>query len=882
MRPVADLIESLGAKPLRKLVKKMSKDAHFGFSDLKEALDWSTEDATRVVWALHEQGVVDLGAQPALLDQLSEHPELAPAQTLADVLGRMTDPHASNDDSGGEDEDEDDEGYGDEDEGYGDEDEDYGDDDYYDYEDDDGGGEDDEEDEDEEDEEDEEDGEDPYWKDEDEDERDPSLWPSGIDSLVLTVSQREPEPFASREPDFAEPIRLAMAFVHLRQGRSISEELRATLLDHMARWHVNDGLPTELTTIVDGEPTEVKLCEGYDWSQPTPHFDALVEALGGPAAWAQAMLVHAFRKSWRLAARRSRPAVLAASVEQLPRLLVAYDSGASQYREGYEVLVTLRDDPPQALLAAARRVDTKGTEAAVADMFRVAAILAFERAGEPIDPEADELLTLQGVYFEEYGDTRGYVGLEHVHAALRALGPERARAVLERVLGREPYYATYAVPALAVLPEPELIERAVEVVVPFIDHPTGHGVSGWAEVGPAALPALVRAFDALPTPQDDKGVKRRDALRVAILGVLARARQEDPSQGEAEDRFLLPGDGFADQYVFDMALRTLTPLLQRLPEERAARVLQAYVEAGSPHLERGLVLLAARPVPSVLGPAFRALAVGVGGLSEEGRVRSALAGLQSVALERIDEILPHATPPLVRLLTNAWGEHVLSRFADRLPKAESSVQRLQRLAKDLPGPHTRIYVVERDEERDASTSLGRVGDVALGIGEERWPTHGDEAEPMEHVITLDLRQMPHLRGSFEDDVVGVAVFVSSRRDNEAYEPHNDEVAIVRIKESDLELGEHDPRGENSCIALRVTGVDVPAATFGGRDESLAPLRRAIYQLGGRAGGSPLWLQEDEDPGSEFLMQLDESLVDINLGDSGILYLFEDTAFWQCH
>ena len=74
MRPVADLIESLGAKPLRKLVKKMSKDAHFGFSDLKEALDWSTEDATRVVWALHEQGVVDLGAQPALLDQLSEHP----------------------------------------------------------------------------------------------------------------------------------------------------------------------------------------------------------------------------------------------------------------------------------------------------------------------------------------------------------------------------------------------------------------------------------------------------------------------------------------------------------------------------------------------------------------------------------------------------------------------------------------------------------------------------------------------------------------------------------------------------------------------------------------------------------------------------------------
>lgn len=30
------------------------------------------------------------------------------------------------------------------------------------------------------------------------------------------------------------------------------------------------------------------------------------------------------------------------------------------------------------------------------------------------------------------------------------------------------------------------------------------------------------------------------------------------------------------------------------------------------------------------------------------------------------------------------------------------------------------------------------------------------------------------------------------------------------------------------------------------------------------------------------MQFDESFVDINLGDMGIMYVFADGGFWQCH
>ncbi len=49
----------------------------------------------------------------------------------------------------------------------------------------------------------------------------------------------------------------------------------------------------------------------------------------------------------------------------------------------------------------------------------------------------------------------------------------------------------------------------------------------------------------------------------------------------------------------------------------------------------------------------------------------------------------------------------------------------------------------------------------------------------------------------------------------------------------------------------------------------------------RVFGPPLWLQDDEG-GDGFVMQLDEGLVDVNLGDGGIMYAFADDAFWQCH
>ena len=62
---------------------------------------------------------------------------------------------------------------------------------------------------------------------------------------------------------------------------------------------------------------------------------------------------------------------------------------------------------------------------------------------------------------------------------------------------------------------------------------------------------------------------------------------------------------------------------------------------------------------------------------------------------------------------------------------------------------------------------------------------------------------------------------------------------------------------------------------------LQDLHTVIYQLPIRIGGNPIWLQENEGA-TGFIMQFDEEFVSMNMGDSGVMYLYEANGFWQCY
>ena len=92
-----------------------------------------------------------------------------------------------------------------------------------------------------------------------------------------------------------------------------------------------------------------------------------------------------------------------------------------------------------------------------------------------------------------------------------------------------------------------------------------------------------------------------------------------------------------------------------------------------------------------------------------------------------------------------------------------------------------------------------------------------------------------------------------------------------------ELDSYDDEGDDGDDE----SADAASGEGGASRGALKELRSAIYNLPGRVGGEPLWLQSEEDGGS-FLFQFDEALVPMNLGDCGIMYVFDDTAYWQCH
>lgn len=204
--------------------------------------------------------------------------------------------------------------------------------------------------------------------------------------------------------------------------------------------------------------------------------------------------------------------------------------------------------------------------------------------------------------------------------------------------------------------------------------------------------------------------------------------------------------------------------------------------------------------------------------------------------------------------------------------------------------------------------ISRVGGLPIGVDATAWPRR--DGAPMVHVLTVDLEQHPFYQ---PDGVRALALFISSPRDHEAYQPRNDYTRVVLLSEADLKKGEPAwPEGLDRSEALQ-------AGTL--RYEDAPTLTAEELYKHSYLGFLPQWLQgddagefgefgpddeydgdEDEYDGDEdgeddeddegdvrpgapqnFVMQFDEGLIPgINLGDAGIMYVYAETAWFQCH
>lgn len=212
------------------------------------------------------------------------------------------------------------------------------------------------------------------------------------------------------------------------------------------------------------------------------------------------------------------------------------------------------------------------------------------------------------------------------------------------------------------------------------------------------------------------------------------------------------------------------------------------------------------------------------------------------------------------------------------PEAEKTKIQLLYIAEDEEGE-----LIE-DEHNGLSYYAGEPPYI------EDWPYMEDT--PMQHMLTLDLRALPQLNKQF------ISLFVAEPFENEAYEPYNPDTFLyyhsgqVRDEEQDAPI---EPVDEQRPIAM--FPIEVPTEAFlneeeveeaedwDGEDfelsEELKAIQLAIFNCS-YIGGKPIWLQSKDYEGP-FIGQFDMELVpEINLGDSGIMYIFEETAFWQCY
>lgn len=203
----------------------------------------------------------------------------------------------------------------------------------------------------------------------------------------------------------------------------------------------------------------------------------------------------------------------------------------------------------------------------------------------------------------------------------------------------------------------------------------------------------------------------------------------------------------------------------------------------------------------------------------------------------------------------------------------------------------RAYVLENLHQLPNDNDINRTCGSPIGVNEQIWPMH--EGKKMDHVITLDLDTVPQLKSQFSLGTRAIALFVSCLLDNEAFTAGNKETVLLELTEEDLKLGVvestkifegGDITFENSTFLVHE--IDLPAEVFDDaiydrdEDDPIALLYEQLCECG-LAAGRALWLQGEEYQG-EIILQFDEGLVDMNLGDAGVMYVFKDTAFWQCH
>ena len=274
--------------------------------------------------------------------------------------------------------------------------------------------------------------------------------------------------------------------------------------------------------------------------------------------------------------------------------------------------------------------------------------------------------------------------------------------------------------------------------------------------------------------------------------------------------------------------------------------------------------------------------------------------------------------------------------------ASAYIKKIRALAQKLEKCDTTLYFPDFGAKPDPA-SLNRVFGAPVGITDKSWPKYPKLKEllaksrradgwdgkdlRMEHVFTIDLAGLKGIAAPRR--ARAMMLFISDVDMNEAYRAGTPESAVVFFSDKDVARGLYDgalPERSTKRQTRRFSlePIRVPERIFSISDEdperdALKALRKAVINAPAYIGGEPMWSQgedesfddddyddgdddsdgddsdgDDDAPpppaakrlglpgGGQLILQFNEEFANVNLGDSGEMYVFGDDAYWQCY
>jgi len=683
-----------------------------------------------------------------------------------------------------------------------------------------------------------------------------------IDKLLFRTYRRAPEVVQARENELNESIRLGLSFVRRRLGETITPEASTAILKQLAKYQASGyGLTTnhEMPVMEDGKLVEPRMAD-------LAAVKKLALLFGTEKEWDATFLAAALEGQWTYP-RNVRDAFLLASTTQLAQLVNRSTIDTGESLRMLAEVIPLRNDDPGALLDAALTVE----EDRMREMLLMGVVYRAGKTGAPMPDKLDEVLTF------DHLDTT-YEGVRPACIEWFKFFPRERAIEAARKLLPDEFKRSRSVGILAAHFDEAILREALEgdLGKNYISAETLGGL------GEPALPLLAWAHD------QTTGDGQRNRYR-AMLYAMGKAA-ETSVLDERWDRFIDfdAEGGKAMPYYSTSDWKPREAALRGIPEPRRSALLLKRLET-TQHPDRILQLAHLAEDKAVIDTAVRRI------IEKKTLGSSFREIVDRLGESAIDVLCKHiglsqGDGRFLESLKNVLPYQAAQRIDAALEQAgvrqETPRDALVRMVTEAPGLKTRVYVlqVEREGYEPKPNTLARSGGKAPGLADADIPKD-KSGEPLTHLFTLDLDEIPELQKRY-DGARALAAFCPEPNSGD----RSDELELVPITREQVAAlppqaaSEDDEEGDDAGRPIAILPLDVPLAVFErSRDDGVAKeIRKMIFNAAGHVLGEPFWIQDDEGGFDDFIMQINESLCDINLGDSGSLYVFEGETIFQCY